>query len=146
MAVQIGLGLVEQALLYVLQKDGYGLLQPLQGQGGLFTGEKAPLPLEGLEQTVSVLLENVQQSLFDKAKANLDSHTWPAATVEEVKAKAMDGFVKTMWCGDTACEEKMKELAGVSSRCIPFAQEKLGDVCPCCGRPAKQMVIWGVAY
>ncbi len=110
------------------------------------TLEKVFLPLAELESSVPALLETVQQALFDRAKANLDSHIWPASTVEEVKAKAMDGFVKTMWCGDTACEEKMKELAGVSSRCIPFDQEDLGDVCPCCGRPAKKMVIWGVAY
>ena len=108
--------------------------------------EKVFIPLDALEKTVPALLETVQQALFDKAKANLDSHTWAASTVEEVREKAQDGFVKTMWCGDTACEEKMKELAGVSSRCIPFAQEELGDVCPCCGRPARQMVIWGVAY
>ncbi len=109
-------------------------------------GEKTFIPLDELEQKVPALLEDVQKGLYDKAKANLDSHTWPAQTVEEVKEKAMDGFVKTMWCGDTACEEKMKELAGVSSRCIPFEQEKLGDVCPCCSRPAKHMIIWGVAY
>ena len=108
--------------------------------------EKVFIPLEELESAIPALLETVQQALFDKAKANLDSHTWPAQTVEEVRAKAMDGFVKTMWCGDAACEEKMKEAAGVSSRCIPFAQENLGDVCPCCGRPAKHMIIWGVAY
>ena len=108
--------------------------------------EKVFIPLDQLESAVPALLETVQQALFDKAKANLDSHTWPAQTVEEVKAKAMDGFVKTMWCGDAACEEKMKEAAGVSSRCIPFAQENLGDTCPCCGRPARHMIIWGVAY
>ena len=108
--------------------------------------EKVFLSLDELESTIPALLETVQKALFDKAKANLDSHTWPATTVEEVKEKGQDGFVKTMWCGETACEEKMKELAGVSSRCIPFEQEKLGDVCPCCGRPAKQMVVWGIAY
>ena len=37
------------------------------------------------------------------------------------------GFVKTMWCGSLECEMKMKEVAGMSSRCIPFAQEKLDD-------------------
>lgn len=110
------------------------------------TGEKAPLALDGLELSVAALLEDVHETLYARAKENLDSHTWPALTVEEVKAKAMDGFVKTMWCGDGACEEKMKEQAGVSSRCIPFDQEKLADVCPCCGRPAKHMVIWGIAY
>ncbi len=109
-------------------------------------GEKVFVPLDALEEQIPGLLETVQNALYEKAKANLESHTWPAATVEEVKAKAMDGFVKTMWCGDAACEEKMKELAGVSSRCIPFQQEKLADVCPCCGRPAKHMVVWGIAY
>ncbi len=110
------------------------------------TGEKASIPLAELETAVTALLDDIHKTLYDRAKANLDSHTWPATTVEEVKEKAMDGFVKTMWCGDAACEEKMKREAGVSSRCIPFKQEKLGDVCPCCGRPAKHMIIWGVAY
>jgi len=51
-----------------------------------------------------------------------------------------------MWCGDLACEEAMKSEAGLSSRCMPFAQEQLSDVCPVCGKPAKKMVVWGVAY
>ena len=56
------------------------------------------------------------------------------------------GFIKTMWCGEEACELKMKDVAGMSSRCIPFHQEHLGDVCPICGKPAKKMIYWGVAY
>ena len=51
-----------------------------------------------------------------------------------------------MWCGDLACEEAMKADAGLSSRCMPFAQEHLSDVCPVCGKPAQKMVVWGVAY
>lgn len=113
------------------------------------SGEKTFLPLDGLEQAVSALLETVQQGLFEKAKRNLDEHTYTADTVDEVRdimEHRGGGFVKTMWCGDEACELKMKELAGVSSRCIPFAQEQLGEVCPVCGRPAKTMIVWGVAY
>ena len=74
--------------------------------------------------------------------------TWSATTMDEVKelAKANTGYIKTMWCGDLACEMKMKEEAGLSSRCMPFEQEHLSDVCPCCGKPAKTMVYWGVAY
>ena len=112
-------------------------------------GEKTALPLDNLEESVKALLEGVQQGLFDKAKRNLDEHTYTAATVEEVKDVVENrggGFVKTMWCGDEACELKMKELAGVTSRCIPFEQEHVGDVCPVCGRPAKEMIVWGVAY
>ena len=51
-----------------------------------------------------------------------------------------------MWCGEEACELKMKEEAGMSSRCIPFKQEKLGETCACCGKPAKHMIYWGIAY
>ena len=40
----------------------------------------------------------------------------------------------------------MKEKAGLSSRNMPFEQETLSDVCPCCGKPAKTMVVWGRAY
>lgn len=56
------------------------------------------------------------------------------------------GFVKSMWCGELACEEKVKEEAGLSSRCMPLEQENLGEVCPICGRPAKKMIVWGNAY
>ena len=56
------------------------------------------------------------------------------------------GFIRTMWCGEEACELRMKEEAGMTSRCIPFAQEHLGDRCAICGKPAKKMIYWGVAY
>ena len=111
--------------------------------------EKVTVALDALETEVPKLLEAVQQGLFDKAKRNLDEHTYTATTVDEVKDVIENrggGFVKTMWCGDEACELKMKELAGVSSRCMPFEQEHLGDTCPVCGRAAKKMVVWGVAY
>ena len=60
--------------------------------------------------------------------------------------KEKGGFIKTMWCGELACEMEMKEKAGMSSRCIPFDQEDLGEVCACCGKKAKHMIYWGVAY
>ena len=61
-------------------------------------------------------------------------------------AEKGDGFVRAMWCGSEECEDKVKELTGVGSRCIPFEQEQLSDVCVCCGRPAKKLVYWGKAY
>ena len=51
-----------------------------------------------------------------------------------------------MWCGDEACELRVKEEAGLTSRCMPFEQERIGDVCPICGRPATTSIIWGRAY
>ena len=110
--------------------------------------EKIPVALAELTEKVPELLDAVQQGLFDKAKENLDSHIFEAHSLEEAKElqERNGGFIKTMWCGDLACELAMKEKAGMSSRCIPFEQEKLGDVCPVCGKPAKHMIYWGIAY
>ena len=110
--------------------------------------EKVVCKLEELETAVAEQLKVVQQQMFDKAKKNLDEHIYEAHSLEEAKQlqEANGGYIKTMWCGDEACELKMKEVAGMSSRCIPFAQEHLDDVCPVCGKPAKKMVYWGVAY
>ena len=55
-------------------------------------------------------------------------------------------FLNAAGCGELDCELKMKEEAGVSSRCTPLVQEKVSDTCVCCGKPAKHMIYWGVAY
>ena len=112
------------------------------------SGEKTTVALGELEQALPELLKNVQAGLYEKAKANLREHTFTASTPEEVRelVEEKGGFVKTMWCGDEACELAMKEKAGVTSRCIPFEQEMLGETCPVCGKKAQKMIIWGVAY
>ena len=111
-------------------------------------GEKTVVQLEQLEAAAKEQLELVHQGMYERAKKNLDEHIYEAHSLEEAKElqERNGGFVKTMWCGDLACELKMKEVAGMSSRCIPFRQEHLGDVCACCGKPASKMVYWGVAY
>ena len=110
--------------------------------------EKVFVKLEELETAIAEQLNVVQQQMYDKAKKNLDEHIYTAYSLEEAKRLQEEngGYIKTMWCGDLECELKMKEVAGMSSRCIPFAQEHLADTCACCGKPAKKMVYWGVAY
>ena len=112
------------------------------------SGEKSFVSLDGIEDTVASMLDSIHDGLYAKAKKNLEDNTYACSSLEEVREKMQErgGFAKTMWCGDEACEIRMKEEAGVTSRCIPFAQENLGDVCPVCGKPAKHMVYWGVAY
>ena len=111
-------------------------------------GEKTSVALSEVADRIHELLDEVQHGLYAKAKRNLDEHTYAAYSLEEAKElqERNGGFIKTMWCGDLQCELDMKEKAGMSSRCIPFAQEKLGEVCACCGKPAKHMIYWGVAY
>ena len=86
--------------------------------------------------------------MYETALAHRDAHTYEARTMEELKdiADNKPGFIKAMWCGDRACEDKLKEFAGVTSRCMPDEQEQISDVCVCCGKKAKKMVYWGKAY
>ena len=110
--------------------------------------EKTFVSLDELETKIPELLQAVHDGLYQKALANREARTWVAHTFDELKelAQTKSGFFKTMWCGDEACELKVKEEAGLTSRCMPFEQEQLGDVCPICGKPAKTMIIWGKAY
>ena len=111
-------------------------------------GEKTVVALADLESAVSEQLQLVHDGMFEKAKKNLDEHIFAASSLEEAKElqEKNGGFIKTMWCGEEQCELAMKEKAGMSSRCIPFEQENLGEVCACCGKPARHMIYWGVAY
>ena len=111
-------------------------------------GEKTVVKLEELETAVAQQLQLVHDGMYERAKKNLDEHIYEAHSLEEAKElqEKNGGFVKTMWCGSLECEMKMKEVAGMSSRCIPFAQEKLDTVCACCGKPADKMIYWGIAY
>lgn len=110
--------------------------------------EKYFVSLDELESKVSELLQEVQTSMLEKARIHRDEHTYSVTNMEELSKiiEETPGFVKAMWCGDTACEDKIKEETGVTSRCIPFEQEEISDVCICCGKPAKKMVYWGKAY
>ena len=98
--------------------------------------------------TAKALLEDIQKSLYEKALANREAHTYTAKSLDEMKSILAEhtGFIKSMWCGDLACEEKVKEETGMPSRCMPFEQEHIADTCPVCGKPANKMVVWGIAY
>ena len=112
------------------------------------TREKVFVSLDELETAIPAQLEALAKNIYQRALENREARTFAAHNWEEVKelAAGTTGFIKAMWCGDLACEEKMKAEADLSSRCMPFEQEQLSDVCPCCGKPAKAMVYWGVSY
>ncbi len=110
--------------------------------------EKQIVKLEDLTEAVKAALEAEQKALLEKAKAHLESHIYEARTYEEFRDTVANkpGFVKAEWCGDLACELKIKEDTTATSRCMPFKQEHISDVCVCCGKPAKKLVYWGKAY
>lgn len=112
------------------------------------TREKITVSLDELEKRVGGLLEEIQRDMLLHAKEHLAAHIYEARDYEEFRGLIADrpGFVKAMWCGDEACELKIKEDTTATSRCMPFEQEQLADTCVCCGKPAKKLVFWGKAY
>ena len=111
-------------------------------------GEKLTVSLDELEAKVAELLETIQKDMLETARAHRDSHTFEAKNWDEFvdTINNRPGFIKAMWCGETECEENIKAQTGASTRCMPFEQEQLSDVCVCCGKPAKKMVYFGRAY
>ena len=111
--------------------------------------EKTFVSLDNIVEEIEKALQAVHNELYERAKKNLAEKTSVALCKEEFLdiAENRSGFIKAMWCGDSACEDALKdETGGVKSRCIPFVEEKLGGVCVCCGKPAKHMVVWGRQY
>ena len=112
------------------------------------TREKIFVPIGELTGKLPEILENMQNDMLERARAHRDAHTYTAKTYDEFKEiiENKPGFVKAMWCGDEACELKIKEDTTATSRCMPFEQETISETCVCCGKPAKTLVYWGKAY
>ena len=112
------------------------------------TGEKMAIAIADLETEIPKLLEKMQKEMLERARVHRDEHTYDAHNAEEMADIAANkpGFIRAMWCGDRACEDSLKETAGITSRCMPFTQETIADTCVCCGKPAKKLVYWGKAY
>lgn len=110
--------------------------------------EKNSVSLDGIEETIDNLLENIHTTMLERARAHRESHTYIAESMEQFNEiiETKPGFIKTMWCGDTECESKVKEETGATIRCIPFEQEDLGHKCFCCGKDADTMVYVAKAY
>ncbi len=112
------------------------------------TNEKIEVSLDEIEEKLGNILEDIQTNMFNMCKENVEKRTTIATNMEEFKhnLEVNQGYVKAMWCESAECEEKIHEETGAKSRCIPFEQEKLSDVCVCCGKPASKLVYWGRQY
>lgn len=97
---------------------------------------------------VSKLMEEIQNNLYNRALERRNKQTYVAHNLEEMTniMNEHPGFIKAMWCGNSECETKIKEIKGTKSRCIPFEQEHIDDKCVCCGKQAQEMVVWGIQY
>ncbi|MGN0342402.1 MAG: proline--tRNA ligase [Roseburia sp.] len=112
------------------------------------TREKIVVSLDEVENKLAEVLEQEQEDMLTRAKEFLYSHITDAKNYDEFcdAVENKPGFIRAMWCGDVECELKIKEDTTATSRCMPFEQEKISEVCVCCGKPAKKLVYWGKAY
>ena len=112
------------------------------------TREKYFVSLDEIEVRAGEIMDLMQREMLERARAHRDAHTYEAHTYEEFQeiVSTKPGFIRAMWCGDEACELKIKEDTTATSRCMPFDAEPIDTKCVCCGRPAKSLVYWGKAY
>ena len=112
------------------------------------TKEKTSVPMEGLAAYVAGLLENIQQSMYNKALAYRDQHISRADTLEEFE-RLLDekgGFVLAHWDGTPATEEAIKEKTKATIRCIPLDNPAEDGKCIFTGKPSRQRVLFARAY
>lgn len=112
------------------------------------TGEKKIVSLDNVTEEIKGLMADIAQNMYNKAKQNMLDRTVDCRNMDELQQAVENsvGFYNAMWCGEEECEDKLKDKLGIGSRCIPFEQKNLSDVCVCCGKPAHKMVIWGKSY
>ncbi len=112
------------------------------------TREKIIVKTEELLAKIKFLLEDIQNNLYKKALERMNTLTYTATNMEEMSSiiKEHPGFIKADWCGNTECEIKLKDKTGIKSRCILDNEEKITGKCAICGRPAKEIVVWGIQY
>ncbi len=112
------------------------------------THEKSFVSLGGITDSVTVLLDEIQKNMLEQARIFRDAHTYTATTWREFMQgiEEKHGLVRAMWCEDPACEAAIREKTGVTTRCMPFEQEMLSDVCVHCGKPAKKLTVFAKSY
>ncbi len=112
------------------------------------TADKINVKLEVLQEEIEKTIKSIHENMYNECEVRMKEKTSIAMNLDEFKEKLEKnpGFIKAMWCGSKECEEKIREVTGAKSRCIPFNEEKLSDKCVCCGSKAEHMVIWGKQY
>lgn len=112
------------------------------------TKEKTTVSMDGITETVSQLLLDIQSNLFNRAKKYRDDHitkvdSWDAF-ISTLDTKA--GFVSAHWDGTPATEDKIKEMTKATIRCIPLNNEQEAGICILTGKPSVQRVLFARAY
>ncbi|MBI9050983.1 MAG: proline--tRNA ligase [Anaerolineaceae bacterium] len=107
---------------------------------------KTTMSFENNTEQISALLDDIQSALLAKAIAFRDDNIHDPADYNEMKSVVESGWAYSFWCGDAACEEKIKEDTKATIRCIPFDQSKEHGQCIVCGKDAEEKAYISRAY
>lgn len=112
------------------------------------TREKISVDINEVIDKVKFLLTDIQDNLYNKALERMSALTFEASTMSEMESiiKEHPGFIKADWCGRSECEVKLKDKTSIKSRCILENEKLITGKCAICGKPAKELVIWGIQY
>ena len=118
--------------------------------------KKESIKTERFVAQITNLLDDIQDSLFARAEAFAKDHTVAIEDKNDFyeyftpqnaeKPEIHGGFVLSAWCGEPACEQKIKEDLAVTIRCLPFEQEKNNGICINCGKPGNCQAVFAKAY
>ncbi|MCL5122455.1 MAG: proline--tRNA ligase [Candidatus Marsarchaeota archaeon] len=109
---------------------------------------KESVQVTNLAVSVSKLLQEIHENLYQKSKSLIKTKIIAVENYEKLKDAVKSGYaVKALWCGDKECEAKIKEETAARSSNIPFGeQENINGVCVYCGKPAKHRLNFGKSY
>ncbi len=107
---------------------------------------KSFVPQAGAARTVGDMLDTIQKGIFQKAINFRKDHIFDPKSYDEMKEVLLNGWAYSWWCGDAACEAKVKEDTKATTRNIPFDQESGSGKCIVCGKPASEKVYFSRAY
>ena len=112
------------------------------------TREKISVDINEAIDKVKFLLTDIQDNLYNRALERMNALTFEASTMSEMESiiKEHPGFIKADWCGRSECEVKLKDKTSIKSRCILENEKLITGKCAICGKPAKELVIWGIQY
>lgn len=114
------------------------------------TGEKQYIKIKDLKSALPEILQQMQNRLYENAKHNLENSIVTVSNFDElVKAISERKLVKTVFCGETGCEDWIKDkTGGATSRCIPMGDETApeGSKCAHCGKDAKWNIYFSKSY
>jgi len=110
--------------------------------------QKIFVSLDELDKVIPQVLADITEGLYAKASENRRNRTYTETELDSFieTAKNKAGYIRAHWCGDLECEMKLKELADVSSRCMPFGEQGEEGTCIVCGKKTDKLVYWGKAY